>query len=125
MLTPIKLYGETASDGSLTLITATVVKGFLHSVSWIKGTFANGVDFVLSVPAYDHAPALTLLDVDNADTDKMYHPRAEVCGTDGAELTYDGTNSIVDKFPVNGKLSLVIASGGDSKSGGCIVYLET
>lgn len=125
MITPIKLYGTTLADGSLTVSSGTVVKGLLHSVSWIKGTFDNGVDFSLVTPAYNDAPETTLFSLSDADVSQVYRPRGQVCGVDGTLLTLEGTEPATDKMVVDGILRLVVAQGGNGKAGGCIAYIET
>lgn len=124
MLRKIKLYGTTASDGSLVVVSDVPVLGSLHSVCWIDGTFADGVDATLTIAAQDNVPALTLLTLTNANNDAVYQPRFPASDNAGATVTYDGTNEIYVKGYIDGYLTLTVASGGDTKSGGMIVYYE-
>ena len=117
MLDFVKLTGTTASDGSLTVTDSTHVMGLLHEVEWIDGTFDNGVDAVLSVVRDGDAADKTLVTLTNADNDASYLVRPEVSTIAGAAVT-----GVVDRTVINGKLKLVVSSGGNDKTGGCIVY---
>lgn len=120
----VKLYGTTAADGSLTVQSNVNVLGSLVAVEWIDGDLADGVDAVLSCVRNDNAADVTLLTLTNANNDAWYYPLASAHDNAGAGITYDGTNEIYVNQVVNGQLKLVISSGGDTKSGGCIVYVK-
>ena len=120
MIRFIKLYGATdGTSGDLTVTSDVVALGVLNSVEWIDGTFADGVDAVLTMVRDDDASDITLLTLTDANIDKIYSPRYLVQGNDGANIA-----TTYGKHFVNGKLKLVVADGGDTKSGGCIVYYE-
>lgn len=112
-----KLTGTTAADGSLTVLAETSYFGFLYAVEWIDGTFDDGVDGVLSATYTPSAVDKTLLTLTDANADAWYHPRVATCGATGAA---DGGT---DLPIVNGTLKLVIAQGGNAKTGGAIVYV--
>jgi hypothetical protein len=101
------------------LTAEATARGILHAVEWIDGTFADGVDAVLSVVRDDNAADYTLLTLTNADIDKVYYPRELVHTVAGVAI--DGE---VDRPVINGKLKLAVTSGGDARVGGCIVYYE-
>lgn len=124
MLKSIKLYGTTAADGSLTVTANTQARGLLKSVEWIDGDLADGIDVVLSCVRDDNAADITLLTLTDANTDAVYNPRYPAHDAAGAAVTYDGTNEIYVEQFVNGYLKLVVADGGNAKSGGMIVYYE-
>lgn len=124
-LEQVKLYGTTAADGSLTVQSAVNVLGELVAVEWIDGDLADGVDSVLSCVRNDNAADVTLLTLTNANADAWYYPAAPVHDNAGAAVTFDGSNEIYTRQVVNGQLKLVVSSGGDTKSGGCIVYVRT
>ncbi len=119
MIRHIKLYGTTDSAGALTVTATLPVEGLLHAVEWIVGGFAAGVDATLSIDRDDDASDVTLLTLTDANTDKVYYPLVLASDSSGAALT-----AIYQRMFVNGKLKLVIANGGATKSGGCIVYFE-
>jgi len=117
----LRLSGTCDSDGALTVAATTPVFGYLEAVEWIDGDFANGVDAVIS--AYNTGSAVdnTLLTLTNADDDAMYYPRALVHSEAGAALT--GSSGGDRALPmINGVPRLVVSSGGDKKTGGCILY---
>ena len=119
MLKWVKLYGTTATGGALTVTAETPVRGLLHAVEWIDGTFADGVGAVLSVVRDDNAPDYTLLTLTAANSDEVYYPRELVHTVAGVAI--DGE---IDRPVINGRLKLVVASGGDGAVGGAIVYYE-
>jgi hypothetical protein len=119
MLDFVKLYGTTAAGGGLTVTADIPVTGLLEAVEWIDGTFANGVDAVISVVRDNDAADVTLLTLTNADNDATYLVRPEVSTVAGAAVT-----GVVARAVINGKLKLVVTNGGDDKVGGCIVYFE-
>lgn len=123
MLTQIKLYDITASDGTKTITSDVRVKGKLFAVEWIDGDLADGVDAVLSCVRDDNATDITLLTLTNANNDAIYYPRHQVHSNVGAALTLDGTRIAYTEPLVNGFLKLAITDGGDTKTGGCIAYV--
>ena len=125
MIQHIKLYGTTNSSGALTVTSTVRVEGLLQAVEWIDGTFADGVDAVLSVDRNDNAADVTLLTLTDANSDAMYYPQTPAQDNVGTAVTYDGTNEIYTRQIVNGLLKLVVSDGGDTKVGGCIVYVES
>lgn len=124
MIRHIKLYGTTSDLGALTVTADLAVEGLLYAIEWIDGTFADGVDAVLSVVRDDDAADVTLLTLTDANDDKIYRPLYQACDNLGADLTTTGGEEIFTQSIINGKLKLVVSSGGDTKSGGCIVYYE-
>jgi hypothetical protein len=124
MLEPVKLIGTTDGSGDATVTSESTYNGLLHSVQWIDGDLADGVDAVLSVVNTDAGVDFTLLTLTNANSDAMYHPRHQIDTEAGAGVTYDGTNEVYEMAPIVGKLKLVISAGGDTKTGGAVVYIK-
>lgn len=123
MIDHIKLTGTTDSGGAATITAPIPVYGRLCAVEWIDGDLADGVDAVLSVVGTSSGVDYTLLTLTDANNDAWYYPRHLVHGEAGAALT--GTSGGDRAMPVIlGTLKLVIASGGDTKTGGCVVYYE-
>jgi len=123
MIRPIKLYGTTdgtdGTAGALTVLDNHKVVGILQAIQWIDGDLADGVDAVVSVDMDDDAPDLTLLTLTNANDDAWYFPKVTADSNAGTEIATEYVSPIV-----NGKLKLAVTSGGNVKSGGCIVYVE-
>lgn len=104
---------------------ATVTRGIqggggsmlLYAVEWIDGDFADGVDAVLSCVNTVGGVDRTLLTLTDANNDAIYYPRVlEADNAGGALTTY--------ALPVvDGDLKLAVTSGGDTKTGGCVVHL--
>jgi hypothetical protein len=116
-----QLTATTIADGSATANDEERVFGFLYAVEWIDGSFDDGVDAILSCQSTVSGVAQTLLTLTNANDDAIYYPRAIVHSEAGVALT--GTaGADRTRMMLNGKLRLVIAQGGNVKTGGCIVY---
>lgn len=117
-LRSVRLIGPTNTSGAATITAASGVMGFLEAVEWVDGTLDNNNTAVLSVTNTESEADLTLLTLaaGEGDADKWYFPRIlEHDNGATALLTYT-------KQIINGTLKLVIASGGNTKTGGCIVY---
>ena len=115
-----KLTLTTASNGAGTATAETAVFGYLEAVDWIDGSFSDGVDAVLSTTLTSSATDHTLLTLTNADNDAVYYPRRVVDTTAGAAAT-----GVYGRFLIDGYLKLSVTSGGDTKTGGCVVYWTT
>jgi len=88
---------------------------WLYAVQWVDGDFADGVDAVLSCLDPDGA-SVTLATLTDANADGWYYVGVAEAGQDGAALT-------TYRLPiVQGTLTLTIAAGGATKTGGCHVY---
>ena len=80
------------------------------------------MDAVLSVINTPEAVDKTLLTLTDANADDTYYPRDVVHNLTGTALT--GTaGGDTTMLLVTGNLKLVVASGGDAKTGGCVVYI--
>ena len=120
-LESMRLIGATSAGGAATIAGEAPVLGLLYAVEWVDGDLVDGVDAVLSVTLTESAVNQTLLTLTDANSDAWYYPRALVHDAAGAALT--GTAGGDRCLPViNGVLSLTIASGGATKTGGAIVY---
>lgn len=123
MLIPVRLYGTTNASGALTVTSEAAYNGRLAAIQWVKGTFADGVDPTFSVTGTDGGVDVTLLTLTNADANALYHVRHVVHGETGTALT--GTSGGDRVMPlVVGYLKMVVAQGGNTLTGGAIVYLE-
>lgn len=56
--------------------------------------------------------------------DTLYLPRSIAQGPDGADLTYDGTHKVYEAVPVQGRVKVVVASGGATKTGNVYLYVS-
>lgn len=116
----IRLVGTTDGSQAATITAERPIFGYLEAVDWIDGDLTDGIDAVLSAVKTTSGTDHTLLTLTNANADAVYYPRRVVDTTAGAAAT-----GVYDRFLIDGYLTLVIASGGASKTGGCIVYYST
>lgn len=105
----------TAADGSATAYSDVVDYAFLSQIRYVKTDFANGVDFNITVEATGE----TLWAEDNVDASATRAPRQATHSTAGVAALYaSGGTGVFDKILlVNSRIKIVIASGGDSKTG--------
>lgn len=89
----------------------------LYAVEWIDGDLEDGVDATLSMTDTLSGVDKTLLTLTDADNDAWYYPQALVHDNTGVATVYYAPQV------VEGTLKLVVASGGNTKSGKMIVYL--
>jgi len=117
-----RLYGAVDASGDGTFKSTSPAFGLLYAVQWIDGTLADNNTAVLSSTNSESAETLLTLGAGEGDADVKYYPRALVCDASATALT--GTAGGDRVMPVvAGTLQLVIAAGGVSTSGGCIVYV--
>lgn len=111
----------TASDGTATAYTGRTFTGYLLSVQYIKTDFADGVDITIT----NEAGTVTYYTGTNVNASALVHPRAQVHGTTGTGLTYDGTRTVCEKLPLAGdRVKVAIAQGGDTKTGTIIIVAD-
>lgn len=114
----IELFGTTDASGDLTVTSDIHVTGGLYAVRWIDGDLADGVDAVLSVVDGDGNALRTLLTLTDANDDAWHEVLELASDNVGADLTGQYQIPMVD-----GRLKLVVSSGGNAKSGGLIAYV--
>lgn len=126
MLDAIRINVTTDSMGDGSDTADRSVLGLLYAVQWIDGDLADNNTAVLSVTNTDSGVDQTLLTLaaGEGDADIWYYPRVQVHDNGAEVLSYDGTEPVPCKAVINGTLKLVVASGGDTKTGGCIVYFK-
>lgn len=105
----------TAADGSATAYSETVDFGLLNQIRYVKTDFASGVDFTITVDATGE----TLWAEDNVNASATRAPRQDTHSTAGVASLYAAAGTAVqDKIAiVNSRIKIVIASGGDTKTG--------
>ena len=105
----------TAADGSATGYTP-VVTGKIAAISYVKTDFADGVDFVVS----GEDSGLIIWDEDNVNASAIRAPKqATHLNTSGAAALYaaGGAAVLSDIMIANERTKVVVASGGDTKTG--------
>jgi hypothetical protein len=111
----VRLVGTTDASGDLTVNGTMTISGVVYAIRWIDGDLVDGVDAVISTQGADASG--TILTLTNANDDATYYTRVDSSGSTGSALT------INDIMPLAvGKPRLVISDGGETKTGGCIIY---
>lgn len=120
-LEKMRINVTTASNGAGSASGDRSVHGLLYAVQLVDGDFADGVDVTLTCE-HGELASRTLLVKADFNTDSMFYPRDLVNATaDGAALT--GTAGGDRCLPIIfGTPKVVIAAGGDAKTGGVILY---
>jgi hypothetical protein len=117
VLHDMKLMGTTDGSGDLTVNGEVSIYGLLYAVEWVDGAFSDGVDAVLSVTRTASGVDQTLNTLANANDDGWYHPSRQGHDLAGALVT-----GVYELPVINGRLKLVVSSGGATVAGGCIVH---
>jgi len=92
-----------------------VVTGGLSQIRYVKGDFTDGVDFTITAEATGE----TLWAELNVNASKTVAPRQPTHGTDGVAALYAAAGEAV-RAPIalaRDRIKVVIAAGGDTKSG--------
>lgn len=103
----------TAADGSATAYSDPV-NGLLSQVRYVKTDFANGVGFTIT----SEETGETLWTEAAVNSSQTRAPRVPTHGTDGVAALYAASGTAVGSLiAVTGRIKIVIASGGDTKTG--------
>ncbi len=110
----------TAADGSATGYT-DAANGRLVAFRYIKTDFADGVDFTIT----SESSLQTLWTELNVNAAGIRYPLTAAHSTAGVAVTYDGTRPILlSPLLFNERIKVAIASGGDTKTGQIIAYVD-
>lgn len=94
------------------------VNGLLDRIDYVKSSFADGVDFTIT----EDETGLQLWAESNVNASASRAPRQATHSTAGAAALYAaGGAAVNDRIAIAGKIKIVVASGGDTKSGQFIV----
>lgn len=103
----------TASDGTATAYSDQV-NGLLSQIRYVKTDFPDGVDFTITAEATGE----TLWTESDVNASATRAPRQATHSTAGAAALYAGGGAAVnDLIAVSGRVKIVIANGGDTKTG--------
>lgn len=91
---------------------------YLYKVEYNLGDFAATVDATLALANTVNGTNYTLLTLTDASADTIYYPRHTEVNNAGSALT------TYAQHLVHGDVVLTIAQGGDTKTGGMILYLR-
>lgn len=105
----------TDASGDGTGYSDHIPYGLLNQIRYVKTDFADGVDFTITAEATGE----TLWAESNVNASATRAPRQATHGTDGAAALYAAAGEAVrDKIAiVNDRIKVVVAQGGNAKSG--------
>lgn len=112
----------TASDGSATAYSP-VLNGRVVSLRYVKTDYADTVDFVVTAERTGE----TIWSEENVTASATRHPRAATHTTAGAAALYaSGGLGVLDKIALDqDRVKIVLANGGDTKSGKFHITIES
>lgn len=111
----------TAADGSATAYTP-MLTGKVSQIRYVKTDFASGVDFTITAEATGE----TIWAESDVNADATRAPRQPTHSTVGAASLYASGGAAVNA-PIalaNDRVKIVIANGGDTKSGTFHVVID-
>lgn len=106
----------TAADGSATAYapSAGKARGHLESIQYEKVDFADGVDFTIT----DEETGESLWTDTNINASEIVRPRAPTHDQAGAAALYAaGGTAVGNRIGIVSRIKIVIAAGGNAKSG--------
>ena len=104
----------TIADGTATAHSPQVHNGRVVNVIYTKDDYTNGVDFTIT----SETTGQTIWTESNVDASKTVSPTQATHTTVGVAATYDGTRAVLGPvYLVNERVKIVLAAGGDTKSG--------
>jgi len=103
----------TAADGSATVYSGAVT-GKLSAIHYVKGDFADGVDFTVT----SEATGETIWAETNVNASAVRAVRRLVYTSTGSSIAYAATFGVYEPIALaNDRFKVVIAQGGDTKAG--------
>lgn len=111
----------TAADGSATAYTPRL-SGKVHSIQYVKTDFADGVDLTIT----SEATGESILAKSDVNASAVFYPRAPTHTQVGAAALFaTGGTAVQDKIGLgNDRVKIVVASGGNAKSGAIHVVVD-
>jgi hypothetical protein len=104
----------TAADGSAT-VYSPYLSGYIHEIHYIKTDFADGVDFTITAEATGE----TIWTQSDVNAAAVKAPRQATHSNVGVAALYAASGTAVNDRIALGRdrVKIVIASGGNAKSG--------
>lgn len=112
----------TDASGDGTGYTGTVT-GTIRSIRYVKTDYATGVDMTIT----GETTGIAIVTLTNYDASGTVYPRAATHDTTGAASLYAaGGTAVNDHIPVvNERVKIVVAQGGNAKTGTFYVTVGT
>jgi len=105
---------ETDSSGDATVYSGRTFNGKLVAIDYAKTDFADTADFTIT----SEETGQTLWTQANVTASATKYPLTQACSTAGVAATLDGTRALLVPIAlVNERISVVVAQGGDTKTG--------
>lgn len=111
----------TASDGTATAYSP-YLSGYIHDIEYVKTDFADGVDFTIT----GEATGRSLWAESNVNAAAIRAPRQPTHSLAGVAALYAaGGTAINDRVALSrDRVKIVIAQGGDTKSGAFMITVD-
>jgi hypothetical protein len=105
----------TAADGSATAYSPRRISGKIHQIEYVKGDFADGVDFTIE----GEATGIDLWVESNVNASAVRAPRQSTHSAAGAAALFaaGGTGVLEPIAVANDRVKIGIAQGGNTKTG--------
>jgi hypothetical protein len=112
----------TAADGTATAYSPRIA-GKIHSIRYVKTDFADGVDFAITA----NATGENIWTESNVNATADRYPRAPTHSQAGVAALYaaGGTGVLAPIALASDKVKIVIAQGGNVKTGTFHILVET
>ena len=96
-------------------VNSPVLSGKLVSIRYVKDDFASGVDFTITAETSGE----TLWAEEDVNASATRYPRTQLHSTAGADALYAAEGeAVLGKIALSqDRVNIVVASGGDTKSG--------
>lgn len=119
-LTQYKITCTTDGSGDCTAYSAGCARGNIKAIRIdFSSTAAATTDTTIS-DEYGQ----TILTLTDNNTDAWFYPRKTAVTSANAALTYDGTRGVMVEFSIFGRIKVVQAQGGDTKTNYVWVLVE-
>lgn len=117
----IKVDVATIADGSATKFSPRI-SGKVHSVHYLKTDYADGVDFAITAERSGE----TIWSESNVNAAASRYPRSATHSTAGVAALYAaGGTGVFDKVGLgNDRIKIVIAQGGNVKTGSFVFVID-
>ena len=90
------------------------LRGLLDRIQYVKTDFADGVDFTITLESTGE----TLWAESDVNSSAVRAPRQATHATDGTASLYAASGEPVEsRIAIEGRVKIVVANGGDTKSG--------
>lgn len=111
----------TAADGSATAYSP-YFSGFIAAIQYVKTDFADGVDFTITADVTGES----ILALTDQNTAGIWRPRAATHSTAGVASLYAAAGTAVnDRIALaRDRVKVVIAQGGNAKTGTIVVHVD-